>query len=65
MSHNHIVLLNNPESREMVKQLCAKHGFIFEVFEELIQAEINQIGKQRRRGLLQEFDDLLDRIEEE
>ena len=65
MSHNHIVLLNNPKSREMVKKLCAKHGFIFEVFEELIQAEIKQIGKKRKHGLRDEFDDLLDRIKEE
>ena len=61
MPHNHIVLFNNRESREMVKRLCMKYEFVFEVFEELIQAEINQDGGNRYR-LWQDFDDILDRI---
>ncbi len=63
MSHNHIVLLNNPESREMVERLCAEHGFEFTVFEELIEAEMKQIGKLKKHGLWLDFDEILDRIE--
>lgn len=63
MSHNHIVLLNNPKSRKMVERLCEEHGFVFGVLEELIHAKITQTGSLRRRKLWQEFDDILDDIE--
>lgn len=65
MSHSHIVLLNNSESREMVEQLCVKYGFAFDAFDDLIQAEINQVGKLRKHGLWHDFDDILDRIKTE
>lgn len=42
--------------------MCEKHGFVFDVFDELIQAELKQVGKQRKKGLWQDFDDILDRI---
>lgn len=46
----------------MVERLCAEYGFVFDVFDELIQAELNQVGKGRKHGLHQEFDGILERI---
>ena len=62
MPRNHFVLLDNPQSCEMVKRTCAEHGFKFDAFKELIYAELKQVGKQKKRGLRDEFDDILDRI---
>jgi hypothetical protein len=45
--------------------LCRKHNVRLAEFEELVGAEINQIGKQRKRGLWEDFDDILDRMDEE
>ncbi len=48
----------------MVKDACAEAGFLFAEFQELVQAEIEQTGKQRKKGLWDDFDDILDRIED-
>lgn len=65
MSHNHIALLDNAQSREMVQRICEDHKLEFGVFQELIQAELKQAGKLKKRGLWDDFDDILDRITEE
>lgn len=62
MPHDHIALLRNLRSKEMVERVCAKYGVVPEVFEELIQAKLKQAGKLRKHGLRPEFDDILDRI---
>lgn len=64
MPRDVVVLLDNPDSRELVRRLCRKHGVNFAEFQELVQAEIEQTGKQRKRGLGEQFDDILDRVDE-
>ena len=49
----------------MVKDACKEAGILFAEFQELVQAEIEQTGKQRKKGLWDNFDDILDRIQEE
>ena len=46
----------------MVEDFCREKGFNFAVFEELIEAEVSQSGKQKKKGLWGDFDDILDRI---
>lgn len=65
MPQNLVVLLDNAEGRAMIKEACKAHGIRFAEFEELIQAEVEQTGKQRRAGLWDSFDDILDRIQVE
>jgi hypothetical protein len=60
---NLVVLLDNPEGRTLVKEACKRYGIGFPELEELIQAEVVQTGKQRRAGLWDDFDDILDRIQ--
>ena len=62
MPRNFVVLLNNPEGKAMVRNACREKGFLFSEFEELVQTEIENTGKSRRRGLYDSFDDILDRI---
>ena len=35
----------------MVKETCTANGLLFPEFQELVQAEVEQTGKQRRAGL--------------
>ena len=65
MPRNVVVLLDNTEGRAMIKNACKENGLIFAEFEELVQAEVEQTGKQRRAGLWDSFDDILDRIQVE
>ena len=57
-----VVLFDNAEGRELIREVCEEHRFLFTAFEELVQAEVEQTGKQRRTGLWSRFDDILDRI---
>lgn len=63
MPRNVVVLLDNPEGRAMIKDACKANGMHFAELEELVQAEVEQTGKQRRAGLWDSFDDILDRIQ--
>lgn len=65
MPRNVVVLLDNTEGRVMIKKTCKENNLIFAEFEELVQAEVEQTGKQRRAGLWDSFDDILDRIQVE
>ncbi|MFC0200140.1 hypothetical protein [Paracoccus rhizosphaerae] len=63
MPRNVVVLLDNPDGRTMIKEACKSNGMLFAEFEELVQVEVEQTGKQRRAGLWDSFDDILDRIQ--
>ena len=63
MPRNVVVLLDNAEGRAMIKESCKANNMLFAEFEELVQAEVEQTGKQRRAGLWDSFDDILDRIQ--
>lgn len=65
MPRNVVVLLDNADGRAMIKKACRKNGLLFAEFQELVQAEVEQTGKQRRAGLWDSFDDILDRIQVE
>lgn len=65
MSRSVVVILDQKEGRNLVKRICRKYGVRIAEFEELVQAEVNQVGKQRKRGLWQDFDDILDRMDED
>lgn len=58
-----VVILDNLDGREMIKESCKRSSFLFAEFEELVQAEVEQTGKMRRAGLWDSFDDILDRIQ--
>ncbi len=62
MSHKIVVLLDNHESRSMVKSVCEENGFKFEEFEELVKFQVDHMGSQHRGRLWANFDDILDRI---
>jgi hypothetical protein len=64
MARNVVVLLDNPDGRALIKQACKSRSLLFPEFQELVQAEVEQTGKQRKAGLWDAFDDILDRIQD-
>ncbi len=60
MPRNVVVLLNSEEGRSLVKRKCRAAGVKLSMFEELIEAELDQQGKKRRSGLYDELDRILD-----
>ena len=65
MARNVVVILDpDGDGRKLVKQLCRQHKIPLPEFEELVQAEVEQTGKLRKRGLWEQFDDILDRMDE-
>lgn len=63
MSRNVVMLFDSPDGQAMIKEACEANNMNFTEFEELVQAEVEQTGKQRRAGLWDSFDDILDRIQ--
>ncbi|WP_134681545.1 hypothetical protein [Paracoccus ravus] len=63
MTQNVVVLFDNSEGRSLVREECIANKIYYQEFVELVQAEVDQTGKQRKKGLWDSFDDILDRIE--
>ena len=63
MTRNVVMLLDNADGRAMIEQICQTNGILVAGFEELVRTEVEQSGKQRRIGLGEAFDDILDRIQ--
>ncbi len=63
MPRNVVVLLDDKDGQAMIREACKQNGVNFAEFEELVQTEVEQTGRQRRAGLWDSFDDILDRIQ--
>ena len=60
MPRNIVVLLNSEEGRALVRSKCRAAGIKISTLEQLIDAELDQQGKIRKRGLWEEIDRILD-----
>lgn len=60
MRHSAIALLNTSLGRKIVNKHARKSGVPQELLEELVQAELDQVGKLRKRGLNDRFDEVLE-----
>jgi hypothetical protein len=59
---NGISLLEKGEGRELLKKHCRKVGLPVRVIEELVRIELDQVGRVRRRGMFDRFDDVLSNL---
>jgi len=57
---NGIPLFDQGDAREALKKRCRQAKIPIKLLEDLVEAEIAQIGKERKRGLKDRFDELLD-----
>ncbi|WP_114373905.1 hypothetical protein [Elioraea thermophila] len=65
MPRHSVVLLGTEEGRRLVARKCREAGVRFAAFEELVEAELDQQGKKKKKGLWEEFDRILEEIEVE
>jgi hypothetical protein len=56
---NGIPLFEQGDARDSLKKKCREAKIPIKLLEDLVEAEIEQIGKLRKRGLKDRFDDLL------
>ncbi len=57
---NGIPLFEQGDARDALKRRCREAKISIKLLEDLVKAEIEQIGKLRKRGLRDRFDALLD-----
>lgn len=58
MTTKGIVLLESGPGREALKRQCRRIKFKVDAFEALVEAELEQVGKVRKRGLWEKFDEI-------
>lgn len=63
MSQNIVVLLRSEDGKKIVREHCRRAGLRVSDLEQLIDAEMEQLGKKRKAGLWEEFDRIFDEIE--
>lgn len=60
-----IPLLESEKGKAVVRQICGDVGIAEDVFWSLVRAELKQIGRQRKHGLSQLFDDAFAPLEQD
>lgn len=65
MASNLVVLMRSEEGRRLVREKCKVAGLDIDILERLIDAELDQVGKLRKRGIRSEFDDIFGELDEE
>jgi|tagenome__1003787_1003787.scaffolds.fasta_scaffold18598062_2 hypothetical protein len=56
---NTLPLFESGEAREIAKKHCRSIGVSIRTLEGLVEAELNQVGKKTKRGIWEEFDEVL------
>ncbi|MCY4221680.1 MAG: hypothetical protein OXC65_10470 [Thiotrichales bacterium] len=65
MTMNVVVLMRSEKGRALVREKCKAAGLDIAVLERLIAAELDQIGKMKRRGLKDDFDEIFADLNED
>ncbi|GAB6066933.1 hypothetical protein JCM13664_02510 [Methylothermus subterraneus] len=60
MPQNLVILFQHPEGRRLIEQHCRRVGLAVGDLERLVEEVIEKDHMQRRRGLWQAFDEILD-----
>ncbi|MCB9610587.1 MAG: hypothetical protein H6716_28620 [Polyangiaceae bacterium] len=61
---NGIHLLEKGAGRDLLKRYCRRINIPVAVIEELVDVELDQVGRIRRRGMFERFDEALSRSPE-
>ena len=65
MTMNVVVLMRSEKGRALVREKCKGSGLDMAVLERLIGAELDQVGKLRKRGLWEDFDEIFSDLDED
>jgi hypothetical protein len=59
MNFRSIPLFETGNGREELKRRCREEKVPLAVVEALVEAELEQVGKERKRGMWEKFDEIL------
>lgn len=62
MSMKGIVLLESGPGRDALKKHCRRMKLKVDAFEALVEAELEQMGKVKKRGLGEKFDEIFNEV---
>lgn len=65
MATNVVVLLQSENGRRLVRRKCVEAGLEIAVLERLVRVELAHMGKMRKRGITQDFDEVFSELDEE
>lgn len=65
MSSKGIALLEKDSDRDVLRRACRKAGIKIHVIEALVEAELDQVGKMRKRGLNERIDYILSEMDDD
>lgn len=65
MTMNVVVLMRSEKGRALVREKCKASDLHITVLERLIGAELDQVGKLRKRGLWEDFDEIFADLDED
>lgn len=65
MATNVVVLLQSENGRRLVRRKCAEAGLEISVLERLVRVELAHMGKKRKHGITQDFDEVFSELDEE
>lgn len=65
MAENMVALLRSASGRRLVREKCKAAGLDEGVLEQLIDTELDYSGRLRRRGMMEDFDEVFAALDEE
>jgi DNA-binding transcriptional MerR regulator len=65
MPKDAVVLFTTDEGKALVRKHCRAAGISLADLKELIELEAAQVGRQRKAGLWEQFEDVIDRMSED
>lgn len=64
MKSKGITLLDPGPGRDALKRRCRENKVSIATIESLVEAELEQVGKRKKRGLHERFDEILSSVED-
>jgi len=65
MAKDSVVLFTTDEGKALLRKHCRAAGISVPELRELIEVEAAQVGRQRKAGLWDQFEEIIDRMGEE
>ena len=65
MPRDVVVLFARPEGRKLIERHCRKNGIRTADLRSLVELEIDQVGRDRKRDLWPAFDEVIDAFDDE
>ena len=65
MPKDAVVLFSNKEGEALVRRHCRAAGIRIADLRELVEIEADQVGRKRKDGIWDKFEDVIDRMDDD